>query len=489
MTEEMTYRNRWLALVIVCLGYLMIVLDVTIVGVALPSIREDLGFSESSLAWIANAYLLTFGGFLLLAGRLGDLVGHRRLFLIGIAVFGLASLACGLATSQAMLVGARAVQGLGGAVVSAVALSLIVTLFSEPAERAKAMGFFGFVSAGGGTIGVLLGGILTDALNWHWIFLVNVPIGAAVLVFARKVLPSHQTRPVSRRLDVAGAVTVTASLMLAVYAIVNGNEAGWTSARTLGLLTIAGALLGVFLAIEVKTSTPLVPLGLFRKRNVSTANVVGVLWAAAMFAWFFLAALYLQLVLGYSPLEVGLAFVPANLIMALLSLGLSAKLVLRFGTRAPLATGLLFATGGLALFARAPVDGTFVVDVLPSMVLLGLGAGMALNPLLLAAMSDVDERDAGLASGVVNTSFMMGGALGLAILASLAASRTESLLGSGDDQLAALAGGYHAAFLVGAFFAAAAAMLSALLLRAGSGSAVAVHAEGGEEPEVLAEAA
>jgi EmrB/QacA subfamily drug resistance transporter len=489
MTEEMTYTNRWLALVIVCLGYLMIVLDVTIVGVALPSIREDLGFSESSLAWIANAYLLTFGGFLLLAGRLGDLFGHRRLFLVGIAVFGLASLGCGFATSQAMLVGARAVQGLGGAVVSAVALSLIVTLFSEPAERAKAMGFFGFVSAGGGTIGVLLGGILTDALNWHWIFLVNVPIGAAVLIFARKVLPSHQTGPVSRRLDVAGAVTVTASLMLAVYAIVNGNEAGWTSVRTLGLLTVAAALLGVFLAIEVKTSAPLVPLGLFRKRRVSAANVVGVLWAAAMFAWFFLAALYLQLVLGYSPLEVGLAFVPANLIMALLSLGLSAKLVLRFGTRAPLATGLLLATAGLALFARAPVDGTFVVDVLPSMVLLGLGAGMALNPLLLAAMSDVDESDAGLASGVVNTSFMMGGALGLAILASLAASRTGSLLGSGDDQLAALAGGYHAAFLVGAFFAAAAAVLSALLLRAGSGSAVAVHAEVGEEPEALAEAA
>jgi predicted MFS family arabinose efflux permease len=281
-------------------------------------------------------------------------------------------------------------------------------------------------------------------------------------------------------------VTVTASLMLAVYAIVNGNEAGWTSPRTLGLLTVAGALLGVFLVIEAKTSAPLMPLGLFRRRNVSTANVVGVLWAAAMFAWFFLSALYLQLVLGYRPLEVGLAFLPANLIMALLSLGLSAKLVLRFGIRAPLATGLLLAAAGLALFARAPVDGTFVVDVLPSMILLGLGAGTALNPVLLAAMSDVDESDAGLASGVVNTSFMMGGALGLAILASLAASRTESLLRSGDDQLAALAGGYHAAFLVGAFFAAAAAVLSALLLQAGSSSAVAAHVDGREEPGPLA---
>jgi EmrB/QacA subfamily drug resistance transporter len=421
MTEQMTNRNRWLALIIVCLGSLMIVLDVTIVGVALPSIREDLGFSESALAWVANAYLLTFGGFLLLAGRLGDLFGHRRLFLIGISLFTLASLTCGLATSQAVLVGARALQGLGGAVVSAVALSLIVTLFTEPVERAKAMGVYGFVAAGGGSIGVLLGGILTDALNWHWIFLVNVPIGIAVLVLARLVLPDAHVAPASRQLDVAGALTVTASLMLAVYAIVNGNGVGWTSLHTLGLLAVAGALLVTFLAIEGRASAPLMPLGLFRLRNVSTANVVGVLWAAAMFAWFFLSALYLQLVLGYSPLQVGLAFLPANLIMAVLSLGLSAKLVLRFGIRAPLATGLLLAAAGLALFAQAPVDGVFLVDVLPSMILLGLGAGMALNPVLLAAMSDVEPGEAGLASGVVNTSFMMGGALGLAILASLAA--------------------------------------------------------------------
>jgi len=389
MTESMTNKNRWLALIIVCLGYLMIVLDVTIVGVALPSIREDLGFSESSLAWVANAYLLTFGGFLLLAGRLGDLFGHRRLFLIGTGLFTLASLGCGLATSQAALVGSRAVQGFGAAVVSAVALSLIVTLFTEPAERAKAMGVFGFVAAGGGTLGVLAGGILTDVLNWHWIFLVNVPIGIAVLALARLVLPGSYLGPATRRVDVAGALTVTASLMLAVYAIVNGNEAGWTSARTLALLAVAGGLLVSFLAIEARAAEPLMPLGLFRLRNVSTANVVGVLWAAAMFAWFFLSALYLQLVLDYSPLQVGLAFLPANLIMAVFSLGLSAKLVLRFGIRAPLATGLLLAAAGLALFARAPVDGAFVVDVLPSMILLGLGAGMAFNPVLLAAMSDV----------------------------------------------------------------------------------------------------
>jgi EmrB/QacA subfamily drug resistance transporter len=460
-------RNRWLALVVLCLGDLMIVLDVTIVGVALPSIREDLGFSETSLAWVVNAYLLTFGGFLLLGGRLGDLFGHQRLFLIGIALFTLASLCCGLATSQEVLVGARAVQGLGAAVVSAVALSLIVMLFTEPAERAKAMGVFGFVAAGGGSIGVLLGGILTDILDWHWIFLVNLPIGIAVFALTLVLIPAARGEAVKRSLDVAGAVTVTAALMLAVYAIVNGNEQGWTSARTLGVLGAAAVLLAVFLAIEARASAPLVPLGLFRLRNLAISNVVGVLWAAAMFAWFFLSALYLQLVLGYSPLEVGLAFLPGNLIMGFLSLGLSAKLVMRFGIRPPLAVGLGLASLGLLLFARAPVDGNFVVDVLPSMILLGLGAGMAFNPVLLAAMSDVEPSDAGLASGVVNTAFMMGGALGLAVLASLAASRTETLTSSGEGPLEALTGGYHAAFLAGAAFALAAAVIGGTLLRAG----------------------
>jgi EmrB/QacA subfamily drug resistance transporter len=460
-------RNRWLALVVLCLGDLMIVLDVTIVGVALPSIRGDLGFSETSLAWVVNAYLLTFGGFLLLGGRLGDLFGHRRLFLAGITLFTLASLGCGLAGSQEFLVGARAVQGLGGAVVSAVALSLIVTLFTEPSERAKAMGVFGFVAAGGGSIGVLLGGILTDALDWHWIFLVNLPIGVAVFALTLVLIPSARGQASVGRIDVAGAVTVTAALMLAVYAIVNGNEQGWTSPRTLGVLAASAGLMALFLAIESRISTPLVPLGLFRLRNVAISNVVGVLWAAAMFAWFFLSALYLQLVLGYSPLQVGLAFLPANLIMGFFSLGISAKLVMRFGIRAPLAAGLGLAAAGLLLFARAPVDGNFIVDVLPSMILLGLGAGMAFNPVLLAAMSDVEESQAGLASGVVNTSFMMGGALGLAVLASLAASRTDTLAASGDSPLAALTGGYHAAFLAGAAFALAAAVIGGTLLRAG----------------------
>jgi EmrB/QacA subfamily drug resistance transporter len=465
---SMDGRSRWLALLVLCLGDLMIVLDVTIVGVALPSIREDLGFSEESLAWVVNAYLLTFGGFLLLGGRLGDLFGHRRLFLIGIAAFTLASVACGLATTQEVLVIARAVQGFGGAVVSAVALSLMMTLFTEPAERAKAMGIFGFVASGGGSIGVLLGGILTDVLNWHWIFLVNVPVGVLVLVLTLKLVPGVRLEAADRRLDVAGAVTVTAALMLAVYAIVNGNEVGWATARTLGLLAASLALLAVFLVIESRVKSPLMPLGLFKLRNVSVANVVGVLWAGAMFAWFFLSALYLQLVLGYSPLEVGLAFLPGNVIMGILSVGLSAKLVMRYGIRLPLGVGLSLAAVGLLLFARAPVDGSFVVDVLPSMILLGVGAGMAFNPVLLAAMSDVEPQDAGLASGVVNTSFMMGGALGLAVLASLAASRPDTLLASGEGELVALTGGYHAAFLVGALFAFAAAAIGGLLLRAGA---------------------
>jgi EmrB/QacA subfamily drug resistance transporter len=457
-------RARWFALVVLCLGSLMIVLDSTIVNVALPSIKKDLGFSETSLAWVVNGYLLTFGGFLLLGGRLGDLLGHRRLFLAGIVLFTLASLACGSATSQGTLVAARLIQGFGGAVVSAVSLSLMVSLFHEPAERAKAMGVFGFVAAGGGSLGVLLGGVLTDLLTWHWIFLVNVPIGIGVFLLAMRVLPGGRPAGGGPRLDIAGAVAVTVSLMLAVYAIVNGNQAGWTSTQTLGLLAGAGALLVGFIVLESRVGSPLVPLGLFRLRNLATANAVAVLWAGAMFAWFFLSALYLQLVLGYSPLQVGLAFLPANLIMGAFSLGISAKLVMRFGIKLPLAGGLMLAALGLGLFARAPVHGHFVLDVLPSMILLGFGAGIAFNPMLLAAMGDVQQSESGLASGLVNTSFMMGGALGLAVLASVAASRTSHLLASGHGHLSALDAGYHTAFLIGAAFALLAAVLGAVRL-------------------------
>jgi EmrB/QacA subfamily drug resistance transporter len=460
----MTNRTRWLALITLCLGDLMIVLDTTIVNVALPSIRADLGFTQTSLAWVVNAYLLTFGGFLLLGGRLGDLFGARRLFLIGITVFTVASIACGLSTTQGMLIGSRAVQGIGGAVVSAVAFSLILNLFTEPGERAKAMGVFGFVMSGGGTIGVLLGGVLTDVLTWHWIFLVNVPIGVLVYLLSLRLLPATPGFGTGR-VDVAGAVTVTVSLILAVYAIVKGNEIGWVTARTLGLLAAAAVIFGVFVLIESRVSSPLVPLRLFKQRNVATANVVGTLWSAAMFAWFFLVALYLQLVLGYSPLQVGLAFLPANIIMGAFSVGLSAKLVMRFGVKPPLAIGLLLAAAGLLLFAHAPVGGSFLVDVLPPMILAGIGAGMAFNPLLLAAMSDVEQQESGLASGVVNTAFMMGGALGLAVLASIAASHTDSLRASGSGALEALVGGYHIAFVVGALFAIGAAAVGTVFFR------------------------
>jgi EmrB/QacA subfamily drug resistance transporter len=446
-------RKRWLAFYLLCAGEFMIVIDTTIVNVALPSIQADLAFSETALVWVVNAYMVTYGGFLLLGGRLGDYYGRRRLFLLGTALFTAASLVCGLSATQALLVVARAVQGLGGAVVSAIALSLIMNLFSEAADRAKAMGIYGFICAGGGSVGVLAGGLLTSTLSWHWVFLVNLPIGALVCAFCFTLLAPDRVAERAGRLDVSGAVTVTAASTLAVYAIVNG---------TFSLLAVAAVLFAVFLAIEARVSQPLMPLRLFRVRSVAVSNLIGVLWAAAMFAWFFISALYMQLVLGYDPMQIGLAFLPANLIMAAFSIGLSAKLVMRYGLRLPIAGGMLLAAAGLGLFALAPVDGGFWLHILPGMLLLGLGCGMALNPVMLAAMSDVAAEESGLASGVVNTSFMMGGALGLAALASLAAARTERLAPL-VSQAEALTGGYLLAFLAGAAFAAAAALLTALL--------------------------
>ena len=483
MTDQLSNRTRWLALVILCVGDLMIVVDTTVVNVALPSIRRDLGFTPTSLAWVVNAYMLTFGGFLLLAGRLGDLFGHRRLFLTGTAAFTTASLICGVSNSQGMLIVARAVQGLGGAVVSALAFSLIVVLFTEPGERAKAMGVFGFVMSGGGSIGVLAGGVLTDVLSWHWIFLVNLPIGILVTIAGLKLLPAVGTGAERQRLDVGGAAAITGATVLATYAIVNGNSAGWTSVQTLGLLGAALVIGAGFLVWESRAPAPLMPLGIFRHRNLSVANVVGVLWAAAMFAMFFLSALYLQLVLGYSPLNVGLAFLPGNLIMMAFSLGLSAKLVMRYGYRAPLAFGLTTAALALLWLGRAPVHGSFLPDVLPAMVLIGVGGGLAFNPVLMAAMSDVEPQNSGLASGIANTAFMMGGALGLAVLASVAAARTHSLVTTGHGHLAALTGGYHLAFLIGAAFAVLGAIIGATFLRTRTVAAMAPqHSEVALEP-------
>jgi EmrB/QacA subfamily drug resistance transporter len=409
--------------------------------------------------------MLTFGGLLVLGGRLGDLYGYRKLFIGGIVLFTLASLVCGVANSQTMLLAARAVQGVGGAVVTAVALSLLMHLFTEPGERAKAMGFYGFVCSSGGSVGVLLGGLLTGALNWHWVFLVNLPVGIAVILLTLKHVPVVESQSPNASIDVTGAISLTLALVLAVYAIVNGNDVGWLTAQTLGLLALAAAIFVFFIIVESRVQMPLVPLALFKLRSVTVANIIGVLWSAAMFAWFFMSALYLQLVLGYTPLQIGLSFLPANLLMAAFSIGISARLVNRFGTKKPLWIGLAIAAAGLALFARAPIDGHFVVDVLPNMLLLGLGGGIAFNPILLVAMGEVQPKDSGLASGLVNTSFMMGGALGLAVLASVAVARTSALTATGASMIEALNGGYHAAFFVGTLFAGAAALLGAVFLR------------------------
>ena len=474
-TPHPLHDRRWLAMGLLCMGALMIVLDVTIVNVALPSIKTDLGFDEVSLAWVVNAYMLIFGGFLLLGGRLGDLYGHKRVFLVGLALFTCASLACGMAGSQAFLIAARGIQGLGGAVVDAVSLSLIMNLFTGDEERTKAMGVYGFVCSGGGCIGAVLGGVLTGGFNWHWIFLVNVPVGATVFALCWFLLPWHAGEGQHRRLDVAGAVSVTLALLLAVYATINGNAAGWTSLHTLGCFGAAFAVFLAFLAIEARIQAPLLPLAMFRLRNLSVSSISGILWAAAMFAWFFLSALYMQLVLGYTPFKIGMAFLPANLFMAVFSLGLSARIVMRFGLRLPTAVGLLFAAAGLFLFARAPVDGDMLRDVLPGMILLGIGAGVAFNPVLMAAMSEVPHTESGLASGIVNTAFMMGGSLGLAVLASVASARTASLAGAGASHLSALAGGYQAAFLLGGCFALLAALTGGVLIRQAEAPAAALH--------------
>jgi EmrB/QacA subfamily drug resistance transporter len=458
--KDLAGRARWIALILLCLGDLMIVLDTTIVNVALPSIRTDLGFTEESLVWVVNAYLLTFSGCLLLGGRLGDIFGHRRMFLIGLVAFTFASLLCGIAQTQHVLIVARALQGIGGAIVSAVAFSLIITLFQDAGERARAMGLFGFVAAGGGAIGVLLGGLLTNSFDWHWNFLVNLPIGIAVFFASRAYLPHEHQEKESHSLDIGGAVLITLSLMLAVYAIVGGNALGWLSTQTLGFFAAAIVLAAAFLVLEWRIAVPLVPLRIFRDRNIVIASIVGILWSAAMFASFFISALYLQLVLKFDPLHVGLAFLPANVIMAVFSLGLSAWVVMRFGNKGPLAIGMLLVAAGLVSFGIAPADGNYWINVLPGMLCLGIGAGMAFNPLLLAATSEVSEDESGLASGVLNTAFMMGGALGLAVLASIAAARSGVLGARGIEQVVALNSGYQIAFLIGAACAFLAAIMA-----------------------------
>src|SRR5437764_266824 len=458
-------RNRWIALVVLCAGMLMIVLDQTIVNVALPSIQSDLSFSQSSLAWVVNAYLIAFGGLLLLAGRLGDLVGRKRVFMVGLTIFVAASFLCGVAQSQEMLVGARFIQGLGGALTSAVILGVIVTMFPEPRDRAKAIGVYSFVASAGASIGLLLGGVLTESLNWHWIFFVNLPIGLATALLAARLLDRDVGLGLGRGADVLGAGLVTGGLMLAVYAIVKVPDSGWGSAHTLGFGGAALALLVSFVVREARTANPLIPLRIFRSRNVAGANVVQILMVAGLFGMFFLGALYMQRVLGYGPIDVGLAFLPVALAIGTLSLGFSARLNTRFGPRATLIPGLALIVAGLALFARVPVHADYLVDMFPSMVLLGVGAGLSFPSVMTLAMSSATPSDSGLASGLVNTSLQVGGALGLAVLATLSTTRTKDLVASGDSAATALTGGFHLVLVIGAGLVAVAVALAVGWLR------------------------
>ena len=458
-------RNRWIALYVLCTGMLMIVLDATVVNVALPSIQDDLGFSQSSLAWVVNAYLIAFGGLLLLAGRLGDLVGRRRIFLAGLGVFSVASLLCGLATSQELLVAARFLQGVGGAMASAVILGMIVTMFPSPREQAKAIGVFAFVASAGGAVGLLAGGVLTQAINWHWIFFINIPIGIGTALLAMRLLEHDEGIGFGEGADIPGAVLITSSLMLGVYTIVGpAAESGWGSAGAIGLGAASLALLGAFILREARAANPLMPLRIFRSRNVSGANVIQALCVAGMFGMFFMGALYLQLVLDYDAMETGLAFLPVTVVMGVLSVRYSERLIMRFGARNLLPPGLSMIALGLALFARAPVDGSYVEHVLPTMLLMGVGAGSSFPALMTLAMSGATRADAGLASGLVNTSAQVGGALGLAVLATLSTTRAEDLIEGGRASAEALNSGYHLAYLIGAGLVVAAIVVAVTVI-------------------------
>jgi EmrB/QacA subfamily drug resistance transporter len=458
-------QRRWLALVVLCVGMLMIVLDVTVVNVALPAIQSDLGFSQAGLAWVVNAYLISFGGLLLLAGRLGDLVGRKRVFMLGLVLFTVASLLCGVAQSQALLIGARFAQGVGGAMTSAVILGMIVTMFPEPREQAKAIGIYGFVASAGGSIGLLAGGVLTEAINWHWIFFINLPIAIGTALFAARLIPEDKGIGLGRGADVLGATLVTGALMLGVYTIVKASEHGWGSLHTLGLGAVSLLLIAAFVARQARGANPLMPLRVFRSRNVSGANAVQVVVVAGMFGMFFLGTLYMEQVLGYDPLEIGLAFLPCTIVMGICSAVISARLIARVGARALLVPSLLLMLAGLVLFARLPVDGGYVVDILPAVIVVGMGAGLSFPSLMTLAMSDVAPEDAGLASGLVNTAAQVGGAFGLAVLATLSSGRTDALLEAGDSTAAALTGGYHLAFLVGAGLMTVGILLALTVLR------------------------
>ena len=471
--------SRWLSLIILCIGFLMIVVDATIVNVALPSIRRDLGFSQADLAWVVNAYLIAYGGFLLLAGRLGDLIGRKRIFLTGLAMFTAASVLCGLSFSQPMLIAARFLQGLGGAVGTAVILGMVVTMFPEPAERARAMGIFAFIASAGASIGLIAGGLITQSVSWHWIFIVNLPIGLITAIVAWRLLESEPGLGLSEGADVVGAFLVTTALVLGVYAIVQSERYGWVSAQTLGIGLVATTLLAAFIWRQATTRNPLVPLRLFRSRNLSAANVIQAGMLAGMFGFFFLGTLDLQRVLHYGPLGIGLAFLPNAVAMGVLSVGLSARMIMRFGARSVLLAGQTLVAISLILLVLGPETTDYLRDWLVPMVLLGIGAGLAFPALTILAMADATPSDSGLASGILNTTTQVGAALGLAVLATLSTNRTSQLLGDGESATSALSSGYHFAWAIGAGLVLVSIVLAATLLRAST----AVELDGSVELE------
>jgi EmrB/QacA subfamily drug resistance transporter len=458
-------RRRWVALVVVCLAMLMNALDGSIVNVALPDIQRSLHFTQSGLTWVVDAYLISFGSFLLMAGRLGDLIGRKKVFLAGVALFTLASVACGAADTQAMLVGARFVQGIGGALSSSVIVAIIVTEFPSPAERAKAMSAYVFVAVGGGSVGLLAGGVLTQALSWHWIFFVNVPVGIATVVLGRLLIVENVGLGIRQGVDWAGSVLVTASVMVAIYAVVTVTSFGWWSAHTLTFAGIAVALFAAFVLLESRLRNPIMPLRILRLRTLTGSSVIRGLVISGMFATFFIGALFFEHVAGYSPLRTGAAFLPQAAVMAALSAGVTARLVNRFGNKPVLYPALAMAAVGLVLFATAGPHTGYFPRVFFAFVLLGLGAGASFLPLLQIAMSEIPHEDAGLGSGVVNVSMQLAGAVGLAVLSTVATDRSRSLVAAGHDLVSALAGGYRLALLIAAGLVLLGLVLAPFLLR------------------------
>jgi EmrB/QacA subfamily drug resistance transporter len=450
--------NPWIVLVLVCLAQFMVILDATIVNVALPSIQSDLGLDEANLQWIVNAYTLVFGGFLLLGGRAGDLIGRKRLFLVGLVIFTVASLLNGLAVNSEMLIGSRALQGLGAALISPAALSIISTTFSEGVERARALGVWAAIAIGGSAVGLILGGVLTQSFSWPWIFYVNVPVGVVGFVLALRLIPESRNEQAESSYDVAGAVTVTGGLMALVYAIVKAATDGWTSVTTIGFFGLAAALLVAFVLIELRSAAPLVRLSIFRTRSLTTANIVMFLAASGMFAMFFFNTLYIQRVLGFGPLTAGLAFLPFTAGI-MVSAGLASQFTPKIGVRPVAVTGLLLTAAGMLLLTRLPVDGSYAADVLPALLLTSLGMGAVFMPLTLVATTGLEDADQGLASGLFNTSQQIGGALGLAILSTIAASRSSA--GSAE----ALVTGFHWAFAGGVLFILAGLVVLVAMLR------------------------